>query len=251
MSIGLEKGAAKNIGVLIFGRKRPGFDQDWNAIIRGRSLEILKGLGFTCIGADTLMMDDTTIHPAIDEILAAKCDALIVIQPSIADGQFALTIAQRWSGPVILWATPERPGDGKVSSCSLVGAHLWGSLYRQAKQAFEFVYGGEEAGDDLVRAVALVETVQRMKRGKDGVVGPHVQGFVDLADAPLLIRRTFGLQMHSLSLPQFMERVRNVGDEALKADAAEVDKLGLPQEGLDKPIGDESKAMNSRFFVAM
>ena len=33
MSIGLEKGGAKNIGVLIFGRKRPGFDQDWNAII--------------------------------------------------------------------------------------------------------------------------------------------------------------------------------------------------------------------------
>ncbi|HEY5330888.1 MAG TPA: hypothetical protein VIJ79_13460 [Acidobacteriaceae bacterium] len=251
MSIGLEKGAAKNVGVLIFGRKRPGFDQDWNAVIRGRSLEILQGLGFTCIGADTLMMDDTTIHPAMDAVLAAKCDALIVVQPSIADGQFALTIAQRWSGPVILWATPERPGDGKVSSCSLVGAHLWGSLYRQAKQPFEFVYGGEEVSDELVRAVALVETVQRMKRGKVGVVGTHVPGFVDLAADPFLIRRTFGLQMHSLSLPQFIERVRNVGDEALKADAAEVDKLGLPQEGLDKPIGEESKAMNSRFFVSM
>jgi L-fucose isomerase-like protein len=251
MSIGLEKGGAKNIGVLIFGRKRPGFDQDWNAIIRTRTLEMLQSLGFTCIGSDTLMLDDTTIHPAMDAIHAAKCDALIVIQPSIADGQFALTIAQRWNGPVILWATPERPGDGKVSSCSLVGANLWGSLYRQAQQPFEFVYGGEEAANDLLRAVALVETVQRMKRGKVGVVGTHVPGFVDLAADPFLIRRTFGLQMHSLSLPQFMERVRNVADEPLQKDMAVVAKLGVPDAGLDKPLEDEARSMNSRFFVSM
>ena len=35
----VKHGSTKNIGVLIFGRKRPGFDQEWNQIIRERSLE--------------------------------------------------------------------------------------------------------------------------------------------------------------------------------------------------------------------
>ena len=64
-----------------------------------------------------------------------------MLQPSMGHGQLALTVAQQWPDPVVLWATPERPGDGKVSSCSLVGQHLWGSSLRQAGHAFELVYG--------------------------------------------------------------------------------------------------------------
>ena len=35
------------VGVLIFGRKRPGFDQDWNAEIRNRCRKSLAQAGFT------------------------------------------------------------------------------------------------------------------------------------------------------------------------------------------------------------
>ena len=251
MSTGLTKTAEQKVGVLIFGRKRPGFDQEWNRQIRERMLTSLKGLNFTCVGADNLMLDDDTIHPAMDEIVAAGCEALIIIQPSIADGQFAFTVAQRWNGPIILWATPEKPGDGKVSSCSLVGTQLWGSLYAQANQPFEFVYGGEEAHDDLLRAVALVSTVVRLRKSKVGVVGTHVPGFVDLAADPFLISKTFGLQMHSLSLPQFIERVRNAAIEPVREDVAEVEKLGLQPAGLSKPLDEAAMEVNSRFFLSM
>lgn len=242
----------KNIGVLIFGRKRPGFDQEWNRTIRERVLATLKALGFTCFGTAKPVLDDEMIHTAMDEIENAKCQALIVIQPSLTDGQFALTISQRWTEPVILWATPERPGDGKVSSCSLVGQHLWASLYRQAQRPFEFVYGDPDAvHDDLLRAIALVSTVSRLRRAKIGVIGTHAPGFIDLAADPFLIRKTLGMQMQALSLPQFIERVGNIAAEAVERDLAEVRKLGLMLSETKKPADDSLLSTNSRFYLSM
>lgn len=252
MSTGNAHGSIKNIGVLIFGRKRPGFDQEWNSIIRERVISTLNALGFACIGADKPVLDDGSIHAAMDEIESAKCEALIVIQPSLTDGQFALTISQRWAGPVILWATPERPGDGKVSSCSLVGQHLWASIYRQARQPFEFVYGDPDAvHDDLLQAIALAGTVSRLRRSKIGVIGTHAPGFIDLAADPFLVRQTFGMQMQSLSLPQFIERVGNVATDAVERDLAEVHKLGLMHGETKKPAPDSLLSVNSRFYVSM
>ena len=188
MSSSYESGATKNLGVLIFGRKRPGFDQEWNKVTRERSLATLTGLGFNSIGADSPILDDEMIHAWLDQIHAAKCEALVVIQPSISDGQFAFTISQRWSAPLVLWATPERPGDGDVSSCSLVGQQLWASILRQAHLPFEFVYGSAETlHKDLLQAIALVSTVYRLRRSKIGVVGIHAPGFIDLAADPFLI----------------------------------------------------------------
>jgi hypothetical protein len=155
------------VGVLIFGRKRPGFDQDWNAEMRDRCRKSLAEDGFACIGAEEVVLDDETVNGTLDRIAQAGCRALIVVQPSLADGQYALTVSQRWRDPIILWATPERPGDGKVSSCSLVGQHLWASILRQANHPFEFVYGAPgKVQAELRQAVALAETVQRLRTAK-------------------------------------------------------------------------------------
>ena len=246
----------KNIGALIFARKRPGFDQDWSREVRDRALGILTRLGFSVVGADAAVLDDATVNEAMNMIVAAECCALLVIQPSIADGQYAFTIAQRWSGPVILWTSPERPGDGKVSSCGLVGQHLFASIYRQAGKPFELVYG-EPHGDlpnseaALIRAIALSTTVITLRRSKVGVVGTHVPGFVDLTADPFLIHKTFGLQLHSLSLPQFIERVGAVPEEAVAEDIGETQKLALPLSKPDQKPRTDFLANTSRFYLAI
>ncbi len=248
---------ANNVGVLIFSRKRPGFDQHWSREVREHSLAILAELGFNTIGADAPVEDDETVRTAIDKILAADCCALIVVQPSIADGQFAFSIAQRWPGPVILWTTPERPGDGKVSSCGLVGQHLFASIYRQAGHPFELVYGipngdpGASRGD-LMRAIKLSTAVMTLRLGKVGVVGTHAPGFIDLAADPFLIRKTFGLQLQSLSLPQFVDRVGAIATDAVTADISVTQALALP---LSQPgQGSEATVLltnTSRFYLAI
>ena len=47
--------AQKPIGVLILGRKRPGFDQEWNQIICGRALAALKAMGYATVGAEAVV----------------------------------------------------------------------------------------------------------------------------------------------------------------------------------------------------
>ncbi len=95
------------------------------------------------------MVDDETIGQALDRIRGRGCRALVVLQPSLGAGQLAMTVMQRWGGPVILWATPERPDGEKVSSCSLVAQHLWSATLRQANHPFEIVYGDPD--DPAVR----------------------------------------------------------------------------------------------------
>jgi L-fucose isomerase-like protein len=238
------------VGVLILGRKRPGFDQEWNRIICSRSLDALKSLGYVTVGADAPVIDDATIQAALVKIQEAGCDALVMLQPSMGHGQLALTVAQQWAHPVVLWATPERPGDGKVSSCSLVGQHLWGSSLRQAGHAFELVYGDpddEALRADLVRALAIARTVAVLRRAKVGMIGTHAPGFIDLAAEPFLLRKTMGIQLHPLSLPQYMERVHAISEEAVQKDVQHVLDLKLPMNG----VAADALQMNSRCYLAM
>jgi L-fucose isomerase-like protein len=243
----------KTIGVVMFGRKRPGFDQEWSTQVRETCRATFAELGYATVGTDRVVLDDESVQAALTEIEQANCNALVVIQPSLADGQYAFAVSQRWRDPIILWATPERPGDGKVSSCSLVGQNLWSSILRQSQHPFELVYGPlEQAKVQLQRAVALADTVRQLRTAKVGVVGTHAPGFVDLAVDPFLIRKTFGLQMHSLSLPQFIDRVQAMPQDAVEKDLQKIHALGLkgsPDSGAE--LSDELLSVNARFYLAI
>lgn len=237
------------VGILILGRKRPGFDQEWNKIICRRSVAAIENMGFRCVGQDAPVIDDVTLRAALDGIRAAGCDSLVMLQPSMGNGQLALSLAQAWSGPIVLWATPERPADGKVSSCSLVGQHLWASMLRQANHPFELVYGDPDDAAlqaELARAISLSRTVLRLKSAKIGVVGTYAPGFIDLVTDPFLLRRSLGAQLHALSLPQFIDRVNRLDRNAVEEDVKAVRSLGLPL--LDVQDGDLE--MNSRCYLA-
>lgn len=250
MESNVASSAARPLGVLILGRKRPGFDQEWNRIICDRSLAALRAMGYTCVGAEAPVVDDTTIRTALGRIQHAGCDALVMLQPSMGHGQMALTVSQTWRDPVVLWATPERPADGKVSSCSLVGQHLWASSLRQAGHAFELVYGDPDDAElrkDLTRAIDLARTAARLRQAKVGVIGTHAPGFIDLAAEPFLLRRTLGIQLSPMSLPQFIERVRAVPDEAAERDVRRILDLGLPMVD----VAADALSVNARCYVAM
>ena len=241
---------ASPLGVVMLGRKRPGFDQEWNRVMLEKSLAAMQRLGIPTVGADKHVVDDATLAEALKDVQAAHCQALLVLQPSIGNGQLALTVTQKWQDPIVLWATPERPTDGKVSSCSLVGQHLWASVLRQADHPFEFVYGAPDDPafqHDLVRAIALCRTHRYLRHAKVGVVGTHVPGFIDLASDPFMLRRKLGIQVHPLSLPQFIDRVRGIDQAAVDEDVAAVRKLGL--RAVD--VSEDTLDVNSRVYLAM
>lgn len=215
-----------------------------------RSVEALESLGYTCIGQDTPVVDDQSLGPALQHIRQKGCEVLVMLQPSMGNGQLSLSLAQLWPGPILLWATPERPGDGKVSSCSLVGQHLWASNLRQAGHPFEFVYGDPDDASvrqDLLRGIRLSRTAMRLRHVKVGVIGAHAPGFIDISANPFLLRQSLGVQLHSFSLPQFIDRVNKIPEARVREDVLQVRRLKLPL--VDVEEGD--LAVNSRCYLAM
>ena len=101
------------VGLLVIGRKRPGFEQEWNGRVRAAAAEGLRAAGFDPVGAeDTPVVDDQTILAALAKVNAAGCQALVVLQPSLGNGQLSLTVEQHWPHPVVLLATPRVPTGG-------------------------------------------------------------------------------------------------------------------------------------------
>jgi L-fucose isomerase-like protein len=196
------------------------------------------------------VVDERTTRAALDRLRAAGCATLLVLQPSLGNGQFALTVAQRWQGPVVLWATPERPDGEKVSSCSLVAQHLWASILRQLNRPFEFVYGDPGAADvraALSKALAVCSGYATLRQSRVGLVGAHAPGFVAMEADPFAMQNQLGVQLHRLSLVQFMERVTGLNEAAVRDDVDRVRSLNLPMNN----VTAADLATNSRFYLAM
>ena len=246
------------VGVLVIGRKRPGFDQQWNEIIRRRASVALAALQYDVVGAENPVVDDETIGHALDRIRQRGCRALVVLQPSLGAGQLAMTVMQRWGGPVVLWATPERQASGepgradgeKVSSCSLVAQHLWSATLRQANHPFELVYGDPDdaiVGRSLAQAVALSQTLMSLRVSKVGLIGSHAPGYISMQVDPFALSRQFGLQLHDLSLPLFIDRVRGIDEAEVRKDVDRARSLNLPM----RDVKLEDLATQSRCYLAL
>lgn len=241
---------SRKLGLLTIGRKRPGFDQQWNQIMRTKADEALAACGFQVISADQPVIDDQTTRAAISLIRGKGCEALLVLQPSLGNGQLALTVSQEWGAPLVLWATPERRESNIVSSCSLVAQHLWASVLRQAGRPFEFVYGDpddKQTRAALTTAADICRTVAALKHSKVGLIGQHAPGFLNMAVDGPLIRKVLGAQLHPLSLPQFIDRSGAIDEQAVARDVAAVREMNLPLNG----VTAADLATNSRYYLAL
>ncbi len=237
------------LGLLIIGRKRPGFDQEWNQTMTRGAREALAALEFDCI-SDVPVVDDVTIGAAIAKIRQAGCDALVVLQPSLGNGQLSLAVMQQWGQPVVLWATPERQDNPKASSCSLVAQHLWASIFRMAKHPFEMVYG--DPGDarvrsELARAVALCKTRKIISEAKLGTIGGNAPGFLAMAPDTFAMKRQLGVQLAMLSLTQFIDRVNGIDDVAARNDVELVRGMKWPM----RDVTADDLALQSRYYLSM
>lgn len=235
---------------MVIGRKRPGFDQDWNEIIRARARVALNSLGYEYVGHDARVVDDETLLAALNEARQFGAEALVVLQPSIGNGQLALALAQQWRQPIVLWATPERPEGEKVSSCSLVAQHLWASIFRQAGHPFEIVGGDPQ--DSAVRqslndAVNLCRAAESIRTAKLGTIGSSAPGFIPMQADPMVLSQALGAQVQAISLVQFIERVGLIDDDTVNDDVERVRQLKIPMNG----VTFDDLAMNSRYYLAM
>ena len=239
------------VGLLVIGRKRPGFDPEWGKTMETAAWQALQALSSNALRPETRAVDDATLREALAELRQAQCDALVVLQPTMGDGRLAPILAQVWDAPLVVWATPERPDGNKVSACSLVGAHAYASLFRQLGRPFELAYGHPDEEDtrrQLAQAIRLTYAARMLRRPKIGLVGSHAPGFINMQVDAAAMARDLGAQLHHIGLHEFIDLVHDQDEAAVAEDVRNVKALGLPAED---GIGDEDLAVNSRYYLAM
>ena len=214
------------LGVIFLGRRRPGFDMEWG---RGQEEKVrgwLRGAGFATVEPAEKAVDEPSMRRAVTGCTEQGAQVMVLLQTTMGDGRLAPTLAQLWPDPLILWATPEKPDGDMISSCSLVGAHCWGSVLRQMGHPFEVVYGDPDATEtrqsfsEAVRIAAapndpgwLGPVHRRYPLGKGGfyggdsltaLVGQHVAKKAGEGQLPQGGKRGLGL----------IQQVKPTGDEA-------------------------------------
>jgi L-fucose isomerase-like protein len=236
-------------GVLFLGRKRPGFDPEWGRTVQADIRSFLKSSGYDCVIPSDNIADDTGLREAVAACRRAGAHTLVVTQPTVSDGRLAPVLAQLWKDPLIFWATTEKQTGEMISANSLVGTHIFASLLRQLGRPFELVYGHPEEENTKVQldlALALVGAAVRLAGAKVGLIGQHAPGFVNLAVDPDQLCRALGVQLHHMSLHEYLSVFDSFSDEEVAGDVAAFQKSGIPL----KDVEPEDLGTASRFYLA-
>lgn len=238
------------LGLLFLGRKRPGFDMDWGAGMESRVRQAAGQPNFDVFEPSKKAVDESSLREVVAECEAAEVDVLVLLQTTMADGRMAPTLAQIWPDPPIFWATPEKQEGDMISSCSLVGTHVWASTFRQMDHSYDVLNGDpEDAGtlEKLDTSVRIAAIIRKLKRTRVGVVGGQAPGFANMATDPFVMHRELGVQLQTYSLIEFGNVLNALSEEAVAADVEEAKKLGLGY----KDASEADLPMASRLYLTM
>ena len=183
------------LGVIFLGRHRPGFDMEWGRRMEERVRGWLQQSGFPFFEPPEKTVDDPSLRKAMAACQGQNVEVVILLQTTMGDGRLCPTLAQLWPDPVVLWATPENQEGDMISSCSLVGAHCWASVFRQMGHGFELVYGDPDAAPTRQRfneAVRMAATIRRLRSVRLGAIGGHSPGYFAMGADPFVIQRGLG-----------------------------------------------------------
>lgn len=223
---------------------------DWGRGQEERVRAWLREGKFSVVEPVEKAIDDPSMRRAVAACGEQGAQVLVLLQTTMGDGRLAPTLAQLWPDPLILWATPEKPDGDMISSCSLVGAHCWGSVLRQMSHSFEVVYGHPDAPEtrrQFTEAVRLAATVRGLRSARLGLIGGQAPGYFAMGADPFSIHRGLGTQMQTFSLIEFGNVVNGLSEQAVAEDVARVKALGMPH----KDTSDEDLPTASRLYLAM
>ncbi len=237
------------LGILFLGRKRAGFDPEWGAEVRKRIRAFVDEAGIEAVIPYDNIADDPTVRDAVSQCRSAGVDALVICQPTISDGRLAPVAAQVWDAPIVLWATTEKPTGEMISANSLVGTHVFGAVMRGLHRPFEVVYGHPDDSatrSSLIRAARVAATVEHVQRGKVGLIGYHVPGFIDLHADPFQMSENLGIQLYHQSVQEFLGSLDDIDDGDVHTEVERLAGFGIPYRG---DVDESALAMQARYYL--
>jgi L-fucose isomerase-like protein len=187
---------------------------------------------------------------AVDECVAEKVTVLIILQPTISDGNLCLSLARRWKKPVLFWATPTKQDGCEIAANSLVGTHIAASMFGQLGHPFEIVFGmPEDDGfeEEFTRATNLIHTAVKMLNARVGLVGNHSPGYVNVQTDAVALHQELGVQLYHYTMSELLDRMDELSADRVKADVQKVLDMKIPLRGVE--VSDLDVA--SKYYLAM
>ncbi|MDA3950983.1 MAG: L-fucose/L-arabinose isomerase family protein [Spirochaeta sp.] len=248
------------IGLMIMGRKRPGFDPEWGAAVQKRIAARLKAFPWHVVTPSQNIADQAELKRAVEQCRQEGVATLLLVQPTISDGRLAPLLSRLWDKPLVLWATTEKPSGAMISANSLVGTHVMAATLRQLGHPLEIVYGDPDDSltqERLRQAISAVHAADAIVGRSVGLIGYHAPGFVDFHTDPVFLNDSLASQLYHLNTPELIDRVQSYTDDQIAADLAAFKKLGVP-EGPDfatavaaaGSTAEEALAMQARYYRA-
>ncbi|MEX2442956.1 MAG: sugar isomerase [Alkalispirochaeta sp.] len=219
------------VGLLIMGRKRPGFDPEWGAATKKRISRTLAALPYPVTTPSQNIADEHELREAVEQCRVADVTVLVVVQPTISDGRLAPLLSRLWSGPLLMWATPEKPTGRMISANSLVGTHVMSATLRQLGHPLEIVYGDPEDAEivyQVDRAIRAIHTADSVENRIVGLIGNHAPGFVDFHADPVFLSDALGSQLYHMSSIELIQRVRSYSETDIADELAAFTAMNLP-----------------------
>jgi L-fucose isomerase-like protein len=236
--------------LVFLGRKRPGFDETWGSAMAERVKKAVAGQPWPSFVCPTRAVDDASLRKAVSECTQAGCGTMIALQTTMSDGRLAPLLAQLWGGPVVLWATPENPEGDLVSSCSLVGTHLYASVFSRLDLPFEVITGAPEDARtvrELDAAVRSTAVVSRLWRAKVGLIGYHAPGFINMHADPYAMNRFQGAELYHMGQQDLLNTMDALPEADVEADVEKTLELGMPLVDLQR----DDLVTQSRYYLAI
>jgi len=245
------------VGLLIMGRKRPGFDPEWGALVKERIISQMKALPWKLVIPSQSIADQKELHKAVEICRAEGVTVLVLVQPTISDGRMAPILSKLWTKPLVLWATTEKPTGSMISANSLVGTHVMGATLRQLGHPLEILFGHPDEAttvDRLKQSILAVHGVDSIQNQSLGLVGLPAPGFIDFHADPVFISDALSSHLYQFNTPEFVDRIMGYTDQEIAPVVKDFETLGLPETpAFTTTVGEkrsEALGMQARYYKA-
>ncbi|MEO0913904.1 MAG: hypothetical protein AAFY59_13095, partial [Pseudomonadota bacterium] len=246
-----------HIGILPLGR--PTFDVPFAEEKLAAILARLDASEHSISGPRTLLFDGPSTEFAIDELLNAEVDHVLILQITFTDAVMTLKAAEAFRQPLSIWAVPEPRLGGRLRLNAFCGLNLASHALKRAGREFGWLYGDAEAdlegliagqhisgylpaADAAPHASEEGRAVATALRSKSiARIGPAPDGFVTCQYDATALKSLAGVEVTELDLPQLFDKAKAAPAEAVAPirAAAEATLEGLDavnQEELDRSL---------------
>jgi L-fucose isomerase-like protein len=262
---------AQRIGVLALARTT--FDIPFAKQTAAAMLDVIDRLGVEVVGTPRIVVDAAEASAEAASLDEAGIDRMLVLQLTFSDSTMIEAAADRYEGPLTLWAVPEERTGGRLRLNSFCGINLAAFALASRGRSYSYLLADPEPGTAPGLQAALrpgsevvpgrhtvpdaatldpgavaraAEVRDRLAGTKVGVIGNRPDGFAPCDYDPDSLRSLTGVTVEAMELADLFEPARRVPAEVT---AAARDRAAV-LAGIDDVDQDELDR-SLRFYPAL